>query len=161
MQSLISRLPDNQAMQELVRLLKACSLEYAVEIIRLTLVDENSSVRYGGAKLAAKVIHGAPNFLNLLDVGLARKDVSGIRHLLAVVIKAIGVNKVLKHLVSVASEHPDWIVFVWYHLVPIVKREGNKIEQLREVELITDRALINKTQEIQDFWKSTKSALDY
>lgn len=58
---------------------------------------------------------------------------------------------------KVAETNPDWILYAWYQLVPLVIKETpEKIQYLQEIEKIIDAHLCN---ELKGSWLRTKEAV--
>lgn len=162
MEILISKLPDEKVVRELALQLNHSDPEYAFGVIKKILENDSRAIRMAGLKLATKVIRDVPHFLMLLDGGLARKDVSDIQFYLSAIASAIGFNRMLKHLTELAKTHPDWLVYAWYQLVPIVREaENKKLKELKNIELMVDNCLISQPQDLKDFWERTKAAVNY
>ena len=156
MDDLIAKLPDEGALRELARRLRAESPDVAIDTVRRILSDDKRPTRRAGLKLAAKVIRQHQDVVDLLDLGLARKDVSEVELWLDTTAQVIGYAALIKHLLQVAPTKPDWIVYAWYQLVPLVRQKAaNQAEPLRQVEQATDAALAGGPEDTKSFWERT------
>jgi hypothetical protein len=160
MEHLIARLPDEGAVRELVRLLKALPQDDALSVVRKMLDDGSRPKRIAGLTVARRVLRNEVDLLQLLDIGLARRDVSEVRHWFDMATPALGYRRILMHLMEVAPVNPEWIIHAWYQLAPLVRKNSadlvGKLGQLRDV---TEAALEDKPEDLKALWSRTKLAV--
>jgi hypothetical protein len=161
MEHLIARLPDEGAVRELVRLLRELPQDDALGVMRKMLDDGSRPRRIAGLTVARKVLRSnEEGLLQLLDIGLARKDVSEVRYWFDMATPALGYRRILMHLREVALVNPEWIVHAWYQLAPLVHKDAaglvGKLGQLRDA---TEAALKDKPEDLKALWSRTKLAV--
>ena len=72
-------------------------------------------------------------------------------------VAGLGYKRLLKHLQEIAEKEPEWIVHVWYHLVPLVRKEAP--EHIEILEKIRDTVDIRLSFDLRDFWQRNKDAV--
>jgi len=160
MEQLVDRLPDEDAVRELVRHLKGAPHDVALRTIRNVLELDSRPKRIAGLVIARRVLREEADILPLLEVGLARKDVSEVQYWLDMVCSTAGHRRLLKHLLKLAPNEPEWIVHAWYQLVPMIRTKAPGLaEKLVELQQTTDAALESKAEDLKAFWLRTKEAV--
>lgn len=140
-----------------MRLLKELPQDDALGVIRKMLDEDSRPRRMAGLTVARRVLRNEGALLQLLDMGLARKDVSEVRHWFDMATPALGYRRILRHLMEVAPVSPEWIVHAWYQLAPLVRKDAadlvGKLGQLRDA---TEAALEDKPEDLKALWSRTK-----
>lgn len=160
MEHLISQLPDEDAVRNLAQYLRSVPEDVALRAIKGILESNSRVKRLSGLKVAKRTIRNAMSLLFLIDIGLARKDVSEIQFWLEMAAPSLGYRRLLKHLIEIAQNEPEWIVHAWYQLVPMIRKNaGDLLIQVEQLQKITDQALANRSDEVNEFWTRTKAAV--
>ena len=156
---IIINLPDGQAEKNLVRYLKNHSEVDKESIIIRLLQHDSDCVRASVLKVTPRVVTDKNLLYKILDMGLAKKNISGVKLWLKATVAGLGYKKMLKHMKFVAESHPDWIAYVWYHLVPMVLKDApDCVSILDEIKAITENNICN---ELKDFWERNKNSVLY
>ena len=155
--NIINKLPDGRAENELVHYLKKLPEYESSTLIESLLKHDSDLVRGSLLRLLPRVIRDHSLLIKFLDMGLEKRNVSGIKLWIKATVSGLGYKKLLHHMKKVAETNPDWIAYAWYQLVPLVKREApEQIQYLQKIEKIVDDYLCN---ELQDFWLRNKQAV--
>lgn len=154
---IISRLPDGRAENDLARYLNTLSERERVILVETLLNSDVDSLNGVGFRIIPRVIRDREILIKFLNLGLEKKYISGIKPWIKASVSGLGYKRLLQHLLKVAETNPDWIVYAWYQLVPLIKKEApEQIQYLQEIEKIVDDYLCN---ELQDFWLRNKQAV--
>lgn len=160
MDSLISQLPQEQAIKGLAECLKEKSTEQRLEVIKTILRSNDRAVRLAGLKLTTKLIQGKHHYLPLLDMVLERKDISEIPFWLEMIGKAIGFKNIIQYFQMAVNEHPEYVVYAWYDLVPMIKYYApDQLQSLASVGLMVENALRDQPENLKASWNRAKESL--
>lgn len=154
---LISRLPDGKAINELVNYLKKQYDSYTFDVIEGLLNNPSGRIQGVALQIIPRVVRDRYALIKLLDIGLSRKNVSGAILYVKATVGGLGYKRLLKHLKEIAEREPEWIIYVWYHLVPFVRKEAP--EHMEILEKIRDTVDIRLSSDLQDFWQRNKDAV--
>lgn len=153
---LISRLPDGKVINELVNYLKQQGNNNAFDIIESLLNNPSGRIQGVALQIIPRVVRDRYALVKFLDIGLSRKNISGSILYVEATVAGLGYKRLLKHLEEIAEKEPEWIVHVWYHLVPLVRKEApNYMDILGK---IRDTVDIRLSSDLQDFWQRNKYA---
>lgn len=155
--NIINKLPDGRAENELAHYLRKLPEHESSALMEILLKHNSDVVRESSLRLIPRVIRDRSVLIKFLDMGLEKKNVSGAKPWIKATVSGLGYKKLLQHMKKVAETNPDWILYAWYQLVPLVIKEApEKIQYLQEIEKIIDAHLCN---ELKDSWLRTKEAV--
>lgn len=154
---IINRLPDGRAEKDLARYLRILSEDEIVLLVESLLRHDSAIIRGTILKLIPKIISSHHVLIKFLDIGLAKKNESKIKFWINATSSGLGYKRLLQHLLKVAETNPDWIVYAWYQLVPIIKKEApDQVDKLQKIKDIIDN---NLCDELKDFWQRNQNAV--
>lgn len=160
MHDLVSKLPDDRAINAIVMELKKRTQYEVQQFILEMLQDDSKDVRFSALRIAQKMIQDKNVWLRILDIGLERKDVSEIKLWLTATANILGYKRLIKRLVIVADEHPLQVIFAWYQLVPLIReRAPDNSSILSGICLMIDDKINTMPDELKDYWSRTKLAV--
>lgn len=156
---IIKNLPDGRAENELVQHLKQHSELEKGKIVLDLLQHDSDYVRASMLKITPRVIRDKDLLYKILEMGLAKKNVSGIKIWFKATTSGLGYKRMLNHMKIIAESHPEWIAHAWYQLVPLIQREAPEcLDILDEIKNITDSSI---QDELNAFWVRNKDAVPY
>lgn len=156
---IINKLPDGRAENELVNFLKRCQELEKEDIVFNLLKHDSDYVRASMLKTIPRVIKDKTLLYKILEMGLAKKNVSGIKLWFKATTAGLGCKIMLNHMKKIAESHPEWIAHSWYQLVPLILREApDCVGVLDDIKNITDACI---QDELNEFWIRNKEAVPY
>lgn len=159
-QELIAKLPDDRALNELVRQLRQLPKPEANDVIENMLRDEAAQIRHSALKLCQRLTPEKDVLIKFINIGLERRDVSEIRFWLLAIAKGIGYKRIVTHLHNLNAETPDQVIYAWYQLVPIIKREApEQLVALAQLSDAIDARVANEPDKLRSFWDRTKASV--
>ncbi|WP_152977073.1 hypothetical protein [Franconibacter pulveris] len=154
---LINALPDGRAENELVNYLRILSENEKASVIEGMFMHDSDLVRGSALRIIPRVVRDKGILIKFLDMGLEKKNISGTKLWIKATVSGLGYKRLLKHLQEIAEKEPEWIVYAWYQLVPIVRKEAP--EHMTILEKIRDTVDIELGSDLRDFWQRNKDAV--
>ncbi|WP_140919017.1 hypothetical protein [Limnobaculum xujianqingii] len=155
--NLISKLPDGRAENELVNYLRTLSEDEKAFVIEGMFMHHSTLVRGSALRVIPRVVRDRGVLINFLDMGLEIKNISGTKLWVKATVSGLGYKRLLKHLQKIAEVEPEWIVYAWYQLVPLVRKEAP--EHMNILVKIRDTVDIRLSSELESFWQRNKDAV--
>lgn len=160
MKDLISKLPDDRAINALIIELKKKPTNEMQRIVVELLRSDSRDIRYSALRIAQRMIQDRNALLHILDMGLERQDVSEVRFWIAAVAHGLGYKRLIKRLGEVANDQPALLVYAWYQLVPLVREKSpDNLAFLSSVSSVVDKGVATLSQDLQEYWARTKVAV--
>lgn len=156
---IIINLPDGRAENNLAQYLKSFSEKEREKVIICLLEHDSDYVRASMLKIVPRVVMEKDLLFKILDMGLEKKNISGVKLWFKATAGGLGYKKILNHMKVIAKDHPDWIAYAWYHLVPLVLKEApDCVSILDDIKNITEA---NICGDLKSFWERNKEAVLY
>lgn len=154
---IINRLPDSRAENDLARYLNTLPEQERIILIEDLLNNDIDVLNGVALRIIPRVIRNREILIRFLNIGLGKKNISGIKPWIKATVSGLGYKRLLQHLLQIAETNPDWIVYAWYQLVPIIKKEASdQVDKLKKIKDIVDN---NLCDELKDFWQRNQNAV--